>query len=329
MKRRALLMGGAASAALAATRGLAQQPAPKVALVGFLSASSAELHAANRREVSNGFRALGWIEGTNLRIEERYANTRMEDLPRLAEELLRSKPDVIICIGPAAALAVKKAASDVPVVFAGVADPVGLGLANSLGRPGDNFTGFATIVPETFFAKQMELLRETVPQASRVALLTNPGNPIHTAGRDLRVKAARDKAFEVLELQAKTREELEKAFVAASRQRADAMIVSGDPLALAHRQLVAELALNHRLPVMFLFHQHVDAGGLMSYGSDLADLHRRAAGYADRILKGAKPADLPIEQPTKFELVINLKAARAIGLTVPPALLVRADRVIE
>jgi putative ABC transport system substrate-binding protein len=326
--RRAFLRGVALAVIAGPFTSLAQ-PAPKVALVGFLSASSAELHAANRREVSNGFRALGWIEGTNLRIEERYANTRMEDLPRLAEELLRSKPDVIICIGPATAVAVKKTANNVPVVFVAVADPVGLALAKSLGRPRGNFTGFATVVPEVFFAKQMELLRETVPQTSRVALLTNPGNPIHTAGRDLRVKAARDQAFEVLELQAKTRADLENAFIEAARQRADAMIVSGDPLALAHRQLLAELALNHRLPVMFLFHQHVDAGGLMSYGSDLADLHRRAAGYVDRILKGAKPADLPIEQPTKFELVINLKAARAIGLTVPPTVLVRADRIIE
>jgi putative ABC transport system substrate-binding protein len=326
--RRAVLTG-LALAALAGPLASLAQPAPKVARVAFLSGSSAELHAANRREVSNGFRALGWTEGSNLRIEERYATMRMDDLPRLVEELLRSKPDLIICIGPAPALAVKKAATDIPVVFAGVADPVGLGLAKSLGRPGGNFTGFATIVPETFFGKQMELLRETVPRASRVALLTNPENPIHTAGRDLRVKAARDQAFDVVELEAKTRGELEKAFAEAARHKADAMIVSGDPVPLAHRQLVAELALKQRLPVMFLFHQHVDAGGLMSYGSDLADLHRRAAGYADRILRGAKPADLPIEQPTKFELVINLKAARAIGLTIPPPVLVRADRVIE
>lgn len=329
MKRRSLLKGGTAAILLAAGRGYSQPVPPKVARVALLSASSAEQHAPNRTELSAAFRALGWIEGDNLRIDERYANTRMEELPRLAAELLRSKPDVIVCIGPAPALAVKQASSSVPAVFAIVAEPLKLGLATSLARPGGNFTGVATIVPETFFAKQVELLREVLPQASRVAFLTNPANPVHAGGRELRLKAAASHKLEVVEVQASTREELSAAFNEAARRKAQAIVVSGDPLPLAHREFIAGLAIRHRLPAMYLFHQHVDAGGLMSYGSDTAALHRRAAGYVDRILRGAKPAELPIEEPTKFELVINLKTARAIGLTVPPSLLVRADRVIQ
>ena len=326
--RRTLLKILAGAALAAPITGLAQ-PAAKVARIAYLSAGSIEAGASNRKAMIDGFRALGWIEGRNLLIEESYAETRTEDLPRLVSELLRVKPDVIVSIGPAPATAFKKASVDIPVVFVAVADPIGIGLVNSLARPEGRFTGLSTVVPEGFLGKQLELLRETVPRMSRVAFLTNPGNPVHTVGRSLRLQAARDNGLDVVELQARTREELEAAFPEAVRRKADAMYLSGDPLPIAHRQLVAELALKHRLPVMYLFRLHVEAGGLMSYGSDQADIHRRAASYVDRILKGAKPGDLPIEQPTKFELVINLKTAKALGLKIPPSLLLRADRVIE
>jgi len=319
------LIAGALVAPLAALA----QPAGKVARVAYLSASGAAEAGPNRKAIMEGFRSLGWIEGRNLLIEERYAETRTEELQRLVGELVRLKPDVIVCVGPAPAMALKKAGADIPVVFIAVADPIGIGLATSLGRPDGRFTGLATMVPAGFLGKQLELLRESVPGMSRVAFLTNPGNPVHAVGRSLRLKAAQDHGFEVVELQAKTREELEAAFPEAVRQKADAMYLSGDPLPIQHRQLVAELALKHRLPIMYLFRLHVEAGGLMSYGTDTADLYRRAAGYVDRILKGAKPGDLPIEQPTRFELAINMKAARALGITFPRSVLLRADRVIE
>ena len=184
-------------------------------------------------------------------------------------------------------------------------------------RPEGNFTGLATLAPEFILAKQVELLRETVPLASRIAFLTNPGNPIHVQGRELRLRVAKNQGLEVVEVEATTREELELAFAEAARKKADFMYLSGDPLPLAHTAFVAELALRYRLPVMFLFHQHVKAGGLMSYGVDLEDLLRRAASYVDKILKGAAPRDLPIEEPTRYMLVINMKTANALGLTVP------------
>jgi putative ABC transport system substrate-binding protein len=279
--------------------------------------------------VNEGLRALGWIDARNLLIEERYAETRTEDLPRLVADLLRFKPDVIVCFGPAPAMALRKAGVDIPIVFVVVFDPIRLGLAKSLAHPGGNFTGLATAVSVEFFGKQLDLLREIVPRASRLAALTNPGNPMHVAGRDYRLKQAREHGFNVVELQATTPEELERAFREAARQTADALYVAGDTLAYEHRQRIAELALTHRLPSLFLFRAHVEAGGLMSYGTDLMDLYRRAAGYVDKILKGAKPADLPIEQPTKFEFVINMNTAKALGLTIPKDLLLRADEVIQ
>jgi putative ABC transport system substrate-binding protein len=325
MKRRAFLL---AVGALAAERAQAQ-PAAKVARVGYLSLGTAETEVAFRRAVNEGLRALGWIEGRNLLIEERYAETRTEDLPRLVADLLRFKPDVIVCFGPTVAMAVKNAGVDIPIVFVVVWDPIRLGLAKSLAHPEGNFTGLATAVPEGFLGKQLDLLREIVPRASRLAALHNPGNPMHVAGRDRLLKLAREHGFNVVELEATTLEELEKAFREAARQRADALYVAGDTLAYEHRQRIAELALQQRLPTLFLFRAHVEAGGLMSYGTDLLDLYRRAGGYVDKILKGAKPADLPIEQPTKFELVINAKTARALGMTIPQSLLLRADEVIQ
>jgi putative ABC transport system substrate-binding protein len=325
MKRRAFLL---ALGALAAER-VQAQPAAKVARVGYLSFGTAETEVTFRRAVDEGLQALGWIEGRNLQIEERYAETRTENLPRLVADLLRFKPDVIVCFGPTPAMALKNADVDIPIVFVVVFDPIRLGLAKSLAHPEGNFTGLATAVSVDLFGKQLDLLRELVPRASRLAALRNPGNPLHVAGRDQLLKQAREHGFSVVELQATTLDELEKAFRDAARQMADALYVAGDTLAYEHRQRIAELALKYRLPSLFLLSAHVEAGGLMSYGTDLMELYRRAGGYVDKILKGAKPADLPIEQPTKFDLVINMKTARALGLTIPQSLLLRADEVIQ
>src|SRR5215471_21132110 len=249
MKRRAFLL---AVGALAAGRAQAQ-PAPKVARVAYLSLGTAETESSFRRAVNEGLRALGWIDGRNLLIEERYAETRTENLPRLVADLLRFKPDVIVCFGPTPAMALKNAGVDIPIVFVVVWDPIRLGLAKSLAHPGDNFTGLATAVPDEFFGKQLDLLREVVPRASRLAVITNPGNPIHVSGRDRRLKLIREHGFNVVELQATTPEELEKAFREAARQKADAVSVAGDSLAYAYRKLVAQLALKYRMPTLFLF----------------------------------------------------------------------------
>jgi putative ABC transport system substrate-binding protein len=329
MKRRQAVLSTLTLMALVSSLTCFGQPGAKMARIAYLSAGTAKDGESNRKAMIDGLGALGWIEGRNLLIEARYAETRTQDLPRLVSELLQRKPDVIVSIGPAPTTALKGVGVDLPVVFVAVADPIGIGLANSLGRPEGKFTGLSTMVPEGFLGKQLELLREIVPRMTRVAFLTNPRNPVHITGRSLRLNAAKDLGLEVVELQATTREELEKAFAEAVRQKADGMYLSGDPLPMAHRELVSELALQHRLPVMYLFRLHVEAGGLVSYGTDTTDLHRRAAVYIDRVLKGAKPGDLPIQQPTRFELVINLKTAKALGLTIPGSILLRADRVIE
>jgi ABC-type uncharacterized transport system substrate-binding protein len=326
MRRRCLI---SAMAALVTERIARAQQSAKIARIGYLSAGTSQSGAANFKALIVGLDALGWNEGRNLAIDVRYAGNNAAEVPRLATEVLQSRPDVIVTIGPAPTLAVQRLGTQIPVVFVSVADPVGLGLAKTLGRPEGNITGLATLAPEFILAKQIELLRETVPRASRIAFLTNPGNPVHVQGRELRLRVAKGQGLEVVEVEATTREALKLAFAEAGRKKAEFMYLSGDSLPLAHRDFVAELALRYRLPVMFLFQQHVDAGGLMSYGVDLADLFRHAASYVDKILKGADPKDLPIEEPTRYMLVINMKTAKALGLSIPQSVLLRAERVIE
>lgn len=327
MNRRELIAG--AGALLAVHLGARAQPASRIARVGILSAGTRESNGPFWKPMVESLEALGWKEGRNLKFVARYASTTAPEYPRLAAELAQLKPDLIVCVGPGAAAALKVLGAPIPVVFVIVAEPVKLGLAQSLGRPGGLFTGLATLAPEFLMAKQIELLRELVPKARRVAFLNNPDNPVHAGGRDLRLDAAKAHGLQAIDLQARKREEIEPAFAQAAKLGADMMYLSGDQMPMQHRDFIAQLALKHRLPVMFLFFEHVEAGGLVSYGIDRADLVRRAAAYVDKILKGAAPRDLPIEEPSKYTLAVNAKTARALGIAIPQTLLLRADRVIE
>ena len=301
------------------------QAARKVARIGILSSTDSAVWEAFRQ----GLRELGYVEGRNLTTEWRWHKGQFERLPDLAAQLVRLKVDVIVVSAPQPTAAVKAATTTILVVFIAVADPVRVGIVSSLARPGGNATGFATVVPEGFPGKLLELLKEAVPKASRIAVLVNPTNEMHRVSLPQSVAAADALKVRLQILEARGPDDLERAFDAATRERAEAIHVYGDPLTFIHRARIAELAARSRLPALYLFRENVEAGGLMSYGPSQPDIFRRAAGYVDKILKGAKPADLPVEQPTRFELVINLKTAKALGLTIPQLLLLRADEVIK
>jgi putative ABC transport system substrate-binding protein len=277
----------------------------------------------------DSLRDHGWIERKNLIVDYRSAEGRAERVSALATELVALKPDLLVGPSPQVALALKSATATIPIVFVAVYDPVAIGLVQSLSRPGGNMTGLATYAPGDWIAKRIEILRELVPGASKIALLVNPDNPVHrlTLAEEL-PRTARSFGVALPIVEATTADELDTAFASAVAQHADAMIVFGDNLTNQEAPRVTALAANHHLPAIYLFRQFAN-GGLISYGPDIADLFRRAGGYVDKILKGTKPADLPVEQPTKFEIVINMKTAKGLGLTVPPSLLVRADEVIE
>jgi len=322
MKRREFI---AATTALLVSprRSLAQGTRRRV---GFLAMDVVE--PTVQKAWLEGLRNHGWIDGRNLIIEYRYAPSQ-DRLPAFAAELVALSPDVLIAPNTQAAVALKSATANIPIVFAGVGDPVGLGLVQSLSRPGGNMTGLSPVVPG-FTGKGIEILREMVPTASKVALLVNPGNPIHRLIVAEEVpQTARTLGMALPIIEATTAEELDIAFASAAAQHADAINVFGDALTVNNAPRVTALAAEHRLPAIYLFRLFATNGGLISYGPDLADLFIRAGGYVDKILKGAKPSDLPVELPTKFELVINRKTANALGLTVPPFLLARANEVIE
>ena len=322
MKRREFI---AASAALLVSprRSLAQGTRRRV---GFLAMDVVE--PTVQKAWLDGLRNHGWIDGRNLIIEYRCALSQ-DRLPAFAAELVALSPDVLIAPNTQAAVALKSATANIPIVFAGVGDPVILGLVQSFSRPGGNMTGLSPVVPG-FTGKGIEILREMVPTASKVAVLVNPGNPIHRliVAEEL-PQTARTLGMALPIVEATTAEELDIAFASAAAQHADAINVFGDPLTVNNAPRVTALAAEHRLPAIYLFRLFATHGGLISYGPDLADLFIRAGGYVDKILKGAKPSDLPVELPTKFELVINRKTANALGLTVPPTLLALADEVIE
>jgi len=307
----------------------AAQPAAKVYRVGLLGENSAD---AGEARIWEAFRleltSRGWIEGKNVLIESRWAESNPARLPELAAELVRLKVDVIVTRGSIYTQAAKTATSTIPIVFTMHADPVRTGHVTSLGRPGGNITGL-TIQMTDLDIKGLEILTSAVPRAKRVAVLLNPDAPSHTPGLRTLEEAARPIDVQILPVVARTGEDLENAFSSMARAQAQAVLVLGYGPYMAARQRLAELSLKYRLPTFFTWRDHVEAGGLMSYAPDQRDLARRSAIYVDKILRGAKPNDLPVEQPTKFELVINLKTAKALGLTIPPSLLARADQVIE
>ena len=273
-----------------------------------------------------GMRDLGYVDGRNLVVEYRVAGGRVERLDDLLAELIRLKVDVIVTGGTPAALAAKRARTAIPVVIGAMGDPVEAGVVASLARPGGNITGLSLQTSEGFAGKYLELLREAVPKASRVAIL---GRPLASSPIQAMEQAARSLDVRLQLVAIDQAGQLDRGFAEMTAQNAAALVVTPSPFNLAHRERIVGLAARHRLPAMYGLTAFVDAGGLMAYGASLRDLYRRAATYVDKILKGAKPADLPIEQATKFDLVINLKTARALGLVIPPSLLGRADRVID
>jgi len=303
----------------------AQQP-PKSPRIGFLAFSSPNLAAEQANAFREGLRDLGYAEGSNVVIEYRWAEGRAESLPRLAGELVRLKVDVILATNSLTAFAAKKATDTIPIVFATAGDPAGL--VTSISRPSGNVTGLSLVAPE-IVAKQMEILKEAVPNATRMAVLSNPANP-YTARMVKEVDAAaRSMGVRVRLLEVREADAFEGAFSAVTKDRQDALLVLFDPFLLNHRARITEFANKNRLPAMYPHREYVQSGGFMAYGASLLDMFRHAATYVVKILTGAKPADLPVEQPTKFELVISLNAAKALGLTIPQSLLLRADEVIQ
>jgi putative tryptophan/tyrosine transport system substrate-binding protein len=319
------LLGGTAVAWPLAGRA---QQAGKIPRVGFMGNSTAALEANLVGPFRDGLRELGYQEGRNIVIEYRWAEGNYERFPALVAELLAVPVDVIVTAGTPATLAVKKATSTVPLVMIAVGDPVGTGVVRSLARPGGNVTGLSSIAPD-LEGKRLELLRDVIPKLSHVALFLNPLNPFHTVSMRQAFAAAQALGIKLQPLEVRTSGELDPAFAAIVREKPDALLILADRVFLHDRKRMMDFATEHRLPSVNAYRELVEAGGLMSYGPSYEDMHRRAADYMDKILKGAKPGDLPVEQPTKFTLILNLKAARALGIDVPPMLLARADEVIE
>jgi len=327
MKRREFisLVGAAAAWPLVARA----QQVGKTPQIGYLGVSSPSLEPHYVEAFRQKLRELGHVEGKNIAIEYRWAEGQDDRLPNLASELVRLKPDVIVTTGTPGAVAAMQATKTIPIVMASSADPVGSGLVASLARPGGNVTGFTILGPE-LEGKRLELLKQAVPGLSRLAVLWNPSNPgivsyfetVKNAGRALQISLG-----PVVEV--RRSDELDSAFTAIASARPHALVVIADRFLLSHRKQIVEFAAVKRLPTMYPYREYVDAGGLMSYAPSNTELFLGTAIYVDKILKGAKPGDLPIQEPTKFELVINLKTAKALGLAIPPGLLARATELIE
>jgi putative ABC transport system substrate-binding protein len=296
--------------------------------VGFLGNSTAALEATLVGAFRDGLRELGYVEGRNIVIEYRWAEGEYARLPALITELLGLKVDVIVTAGTPAALAVKRATTSIPLVMVAVGDPVGTEIVPSLSHPGGNITGLTSIAAE-MEGKRLELLREVVPGVSHIAVLWNAANPIQAIQERATRTAAQVLRMKMLSLGVRTIEQIKDAFATIVHERPDALLVLADRLFLHHRALIMDFATRHRLPGVHAYRELVEAGGLMSFGPSYAGMHRRAAYFVDRILKGAKPADLPVERPPTFELLINLKAAKALGVTIPQSVLLRATELIQ
>jgi putative ABC transport system substrate-binding protein len=298
-----------------------------VSRIGFLSPRSAS-DAGRLAAFRQGLRELGYVEGQNIAIESRWAEGEYDRLPGLAAELVRLKVDVIVTYAAPAIQAAKRATGTIPIVMAGAIDPVASGLVTSVARPGGNITGLSLMAPD-LVGKQLAILKEVVPTVSRVALLGNPANTGNAPQLRHAQDAARVLGMRLQFLEARGPGEIDGAFTAMTRARAGAVIVLVDGMLADHRARIADLAVKSRLPAIYGLSDYPEAGGLMAYGPSVLDRFRRAAIYVDKLLKGAKPADLPVEQPTKFELTVNLRAAGALGLTIPSSVLARADHVIQ
>jgi putative ABC transport system substrate-binding protein len=319
----------AAFVLFAAPLAVEAQPPGKVYRVGILTNKASDSAEARQWQAFRlGLRERGWIEGENIVLEYRWTEGNFARLPELVADLVRIRVDLIVARSSAWVQPAKEATSSIPIVFLTHADPVGSRHVASLARPGGNITGLAVLMTD-LAPKELELLSTAVPVAKRIAVLWSPDTPSHPPALKAVEEAGRTLRVQVQAVGARTAAELEGAFAAMARARAQAVMVLGNPLFFAERQRVAELAIKHRLPTMSNLKDIVEAGGLMSYSPNWDDLYRRGAVYVDKIFKGAKPADLPVEQATKFELVINLKTAKALGLTIPQSVLARADQIIE
>ncbi len=325
----AFVLAVAAGILSAPLTGAPQQPAKvfQIGILGTYPPTTPEF-APLWEAFIQGLRELGYVEGQNIAIERRFMEGKAERLPELAAELVRLNVSVIVAGSQPPPVAAKRATATIPIVMTNFSDPVGLGLVTSLARPGGNVTGLSLLTVE-LVGKQLQLLKQAVPKVSRVAFLINPGNP----GAALQLReaetAARSLGVQLQALEARRPDELAGAFAAMTRESAGAVLLPGDSLFFFYRRQIADLAIKSRLPAMFAPKEFAEAGGLMAYGANVAHMYWRAATYVDKILKGAKPADLPVEQPTKYDLVINLKTAKALGLTIPPSVLRQADKVID
>jgi putative ABC transport system substrate-binding protein len=304
----------------------AQQPG-NVPRLGYLSGRTGR-RSPNAEALRQGLRDLGYVEGQNIAIEYRSTKGNLDRLPTLAAELVRLKVDIIFTAGGEAGRAAKKATSAIPIIFVGAVDPVATGMVDSLARPGGNITGFSTGAPG-LYGKRFEIIKETLPRLSRVGVLLNPTNPnAHVALKEIR-SGGQDLGVQVQSLEVRSPNDIDSAFEAATKAQAGALVVAQHAPITTNPNRIAELAAKRRLPAIYTETEWIDAGGLMSYGPSIPDLYRRAAIYVDKILKGTKPADLPVEQPIKYELMINLKTAKTLGLTIPPEVLARANRLIK
>jgi putative ABC transport system substrate-binding protein len=305
------------------------QPVGQIPKIGVLLPQSASLSAANITALRDGLRHFGYIEGQSIAIEYRFADGKLDRLPALTAELIRIGVQILVVGGTTPAQVAKKSTSTIPIVFAGVSDPVEAGLAASFARPAGNATGFSTAHEDGFAGKWVELLREIVPAAARMTVIHNPSNPSNVRyWREMRA-ASQTLRITLQSLEATSAETLDRALVTITRGDSDGLIVATDPLLFAHRTRIVDAANQRKLATVFGFKEFVKGGGLVSYGASLPDMYRRAATYVDRILKGAKPGDLPIQQPAKFELAVNLRTAKALGLTIPQSVLLRADEVVQ
>jgi len=307
---------------------VASAPVPaKVYRLGFLGAASPSGYAPQLAALRQGLRDLGYVEGQNMHIKYRWAGGRTDRLPVLAAELVRLKPDVLVTHGTPGTRAAKAATATIPIVMAVSGDAVATGLIASLARPGGNITGTSWLEPE-LNTKRLELVREVLPRATRVGVLLNPDNPVSAVMVAATERAAATLGVELLKLEVRGPSEFEAALAELRRGRAELLVVLNDSMLIANARLLADLAAKRRVPAIG-FTEFAQGGGLMSYGVNFPDLWRRAATFVDKILKGAKPADLPVEQPTRFEMVLNMKTAKALGITFPPTILIRADQVIQ